>query len=286
MIPEHVIEAHAAAEAGEFARRARAYDAAATFGHSAWRGVERDDSPAAVEGFLKGTRVESWGLQMADDLDRAHMVAVLGVTHAHRLARGTLLEAWAQLRLLEVQSALAGEWLRPTREGAWQLAARLSGTDWATELRFVTWYTTMNAAVKLGEKRAAELAERSAERALRELGDSPFEHALRSQQALFATWNGRFDDAHRLIQANHELNDERGRQSGPQFPLAHLFLASGETDEGLDVLQSAVNQAADVGNWQAIRSALGYLSRWVESEAVRIPAPDEVAKRLSPAVLN
>ncbi len=65
MVSEHVIEAHAAAGAGEFARRARAYDAAVNFGRSAWRAVERDDTPAAVEGFLKGTRVESWGLQMA-----------------------------------------------------------------------------------------------------------------------------------------------------------------------------------------------------------------------------
>lgn len=285
MVARHVIEAHAAAEAGELALRARFYADAADLGRRAWRLVQRDDTPAAVEAFLKGTRVESWAHQQTN-LDMALLVAVHGLEHARRHEPGTLLEAWAVLRVLEVESTMGPAHARRTRDGAWRLAAQLADDPVAAQLRFVAAYTAINGAVKSGDVATAERAERAAAQALRRLGESRYEHAFRSQQAQLAIRQAHFDDAHAFMQANHKARDRRGQKLGPQFTLAHVFLASGEVDEGVDVLQGAINRAVSLGKHQALHAALSYMAPWLQPEMIRIPRPEEFPPRLSLAALN
>jgi hypothetical protein len=286
MAERHVIDAYAFAEMGELARRAAHYDAAIGFGRSAWRAVERDGAPAAVEAFLMGTRVESWGWQMTDHLDWALLIAELGRSHARRHAPGTLLTAWAEERVHGVKTAISGRQLTPALTGFVQLADALRDGDKARELRFVSLYGALGAAAKLGAEDAGHRAEAEADAALAEAGSSEFEHAFRSQQAIFAIRTGRFDQAHRFIEENHAANERRGRRLGPQFVLAHLFLASGEREEGVDVLQAAVDEAAARENWQSLRAALRFMDRYLEPGAIRVPTPGELPPRLSPASLN
>jgi hypothetical protein len=271
---------------GEVARRAAHFEAAIGFGRSAWRAVEQDDSPAAVEAFLKGTRVESWGWQMTDQLDWALLIAGHGRDHARRHVPGTLLAAWAEERVCGVKTAISGRVLEPALAGFGRLADELRDDADARELRFVALYGALGAAAKLGAGDAGRGAEAEAEATLAKVGESEFEHAFRSQQAIFAIRTGRFDQAHRFIEENHAANERRGRRLGPQFVLAHLFLASGEREEGVDVLQAAVDEAAARENWQSLRAALRFMDRYLEPGAIRVPAPGELPARLSPASLN
>lgn len=283
MVPKGVIEAHAAAEAGEHARQQAYYREAIAYGRRAWLSVRPDASPAALEAFLKGTRVESWGWQMVGAYDWAVLIARQGLDRALDLAPGSLLADWAEMRLLEVETTGEGD-IASSLHRSWKLAQRLIGRPHRLQLRFVALYTALGSAAKLGRLATAAVMEREAEGTLRRAVGSPYEHAFRAQQALFAIRTGDFDVAQRRIDENLAL--KAGRRVGAPFTQAHLLLAAGERDAGVALLQEAVHEAAMVDQWQAIGSALRYMSPFIEPDAISVPAESEIPARVSFAAYN
>lgn len=277
---DRILEAHALAEVAERAYRAHELEAATAFARSAWRTVELDDRPAAVEAFVKASRTESWAWHHLDVLDRAELAAARAVGHARRLAPGSNLLAWSLIRQLEVWG-VAGK-TEATLAGCLRLAADLEDVSWGRELAFVGRYGALGAATKLRAWNAAEAAEREAERLLAALGQSPYERVLRGSQALHAMQRGRTDDAHELLIEAHRLSAAR---DADLFPLAHLHFLDGQPDEGAELLVQAIARARRHRHKQSIRAALSYMKGDVPEEILRSvcpPAPSgEIIVRLN-----
>jgi len=276
-----VLEAHVLGEVAERAYRQGELDAATGFARSAWRLVELDPRPAAVEAFVKASCTESWAWHHLDVLDRADLAAARAVGHARLLAPGGKLLAWSRIRQLGVWG-IAGK-VEACLAGCRRLAVELEDVESGRELAFVASYGALGAAVKLREWGAARAAERRGERLLLALGESRYERVFRGVQALHAMHAGRTDEAYeRLLSARLVSDRPHDRDL---FPLAHLHFLDGQHELGEGLLAEAIGRAQRQSHRQSLRAALSYMAEFVPEEiarlATRTPPGGEIVIRLN-----